>query len=169
MYADVFPDGRVLPNDTIKYRGHPGAIFPRLPKDAAEAAKGWSWERDDDKITAKPVKADKGFRFETVTESPMNVDLPQLQQVHLHVRPSQGRITAAESANTQGYGFKGKGTGTTELLGVKAADADPGKQLAAEERGYFESVGGLRQGAARGRRWRGRRTPRSGWRRPSRR
>jgi thiol-disulfide isomerase/thioredoxin len=137
VYADVFPDGRVLPNDTIKYQGHPGSIFPRLPKDATEAAREWSWERDGDRFTAKPVKG-KGFQFETVTESPMNaIYLSSSKSTYTF---GQGRISKVESVSTQGYGINGKWTGTTELLGVKATDPTQGKQLAAEERGYFESV-----------------------------
>jgi peroxiredoxin len=137
VYADVFPDGRVLPNDTIRYQGHPGPIFPKLPKDEAEAAKGWSWERDGDTITAKPLNG-KGFRFETVTESPMNTIYLSSSKSTYTI--DQGRTSSVESSVTQGYGFKGKGTGSTELLGVKMADPTQGKLLAAEERGYFESV-----------------------------
>jgi peroxiredoxin len=137
VYADVFPDGRVIPNDTILYRGHPGAIFPRLPRDAAEAAKGWSWERDDSKVTARPVKG-KGFRFEAVTESPL--DAIYLSSSRSTYTFDRGRVSAVESAHSQGYGINGKGTGATELLGVKATDPTRGKQLAAEEARYFEGV-----------------------------
>src|SRR5438309_530009 len=41
VYADIFPDGRVLMNKTIQYRSHPGALFPKLPRDAAQTKAGW--------------------------------------------------------------------------------------------------------------------------------
>jgi peroxiredoxin len=139
VYADVFPDGRVTPNDTIKYQGDPGAIFPRLPKDATEAAGGWAWAKEDDKTTARPVKGD-GFRFETTTESPMNAIYLSSSKSVTTFDPARGLISRRESANTQGYGFKGTGTGTTELVGVKPIDSTLHKQLAAEETGYFASL-----------------------------
>lgn len=140
VYADVFPDGRVKPNDTIKYQGDPGSIFPRLPKDAAEAAGGWSWAKDDDKTTARPVKGDGGFRFESATESPMNAIYLSSSKSVSTFDPARGLVTRRESTNTQGYGFKGQGTGVTELVGVKPMDSTVHKQLAAEEGRYFESV-----------------------------
>jgi thiol-disulfide isomerase/thioredoxin len=139
-YADVFLDGRILPNDTIKYQGHPGPIFPQLPRDQAEAAKAWSWERDGDKITAKTVKADTGFRFETVTDSPMNAIYLSSSTSTFTFDPNRGLISGVEAASTQGYGFKGKGTGTTELVSVKMIEPALMKQLAAEETKYFGMI-----------------------------
>jgi thiol-disulfide isomerase/thioredoxin len=140
VYADVFPDGRILPNDTIRYRGHPEPIFPRLPRDAAEAARGWSWERDGDRFGAQPLKADKGFRFEIVSESPLNAIYLSSSKTAYTFDPARGLVSAAETATTQGSGFIGKGTDTTELLGVKATDPAQARQLASEERAYFRSV-----------------------------
>lgn len=140
VYADVFPDGRVKPNDTIKYQGDPGGIFPRLPKDAAEAAGGWSWAKEDDKTTARPVKGDGGFRFESSTDSPMNAIYLSTSKSVSTFDPARGLIARRESTNTQAYGFKGQGTGVTELVGVKPLDTTVHKQLAAEETGYFESL-----------------------------
>lgn len=143
VYADVFPDGRILPNDTIQYQSHPGPIFPQLPKDAAEAARGWSWERDGDKIAAKPKKADKGFRFEAVTESPL--DAIYLSSSKSTYTFDQGRIQTVETVSTQGYGFNGKRIGTTEWLGSKVLDATFAKLLAAEETRYFEGLNAYRK------------------------
>jgi peroxiredoxin len=140
VYADVFPDGRILPNDTIGYQGHPEAIFPRLPRDATEAARGWSWQRDGDRFTARPVKTDKGFRFETVARSPLNVIYLSSGKSTSTFDPAQGLIATAQSASTQGYGFNGKGTGSTELIAVRRTDPTLGKLLAAEDRKYFESL-----------------------------
>src|SRR5262249_13478896 len=41
---------------------------------------------------------------------------------------------------TQGYGFDGKGTGATDLTGVKECDADFLKQLAADAEVYFKAA-----------------------------
>jgi thiol-disulfide isomerase/thioredoxin len=140
VYADVFPDGRVLPNHTIKYRGHPQPILPGLPKDAAEAARGWTRERDGDKVVAKPVKAEAGFRFEAVRQSVFDVIYVSSSKTTYSFDAAKGLIAEAESAHSQGWGFVSKGTGTTKLSGVKDADATRGKQLAAEEGPYFASV-----------------------------
>src|ERR1022692_4243407 len=69
VYANVFPDGRVLPNKSILYHGHPAGIFPQLPRDAAEATKGWESVRDDDKTTFTPLKSAQEFVFEAVSHS----------------------------------------------------------------------------------------------------
>ena len=138
VYADVFPDGRILPNDTLSHHTHPGVIFPRLPSDAKEAATGWSWEWHEGKVTARPVKSDKGFRFATVTASPMHdVYLSTSKSTYTFDR---GHIAAAESVGSQGYPFDRKEVGAIELLGVKAQDAALARHLAAEERGCFEAV-----------------------------
>src|SRR5947208_2479860 len=72
VYADIFPDGRVLMNQTIQYRSHPGALFPKLPRDAAQAKGGWESVQDDDKTTFKPLGPAAGFVFEAIRQSPMN-------------------------------------------------------------------------------------------------
>ncbi len=140
VYADVFPDGRLLPNDTIRYQGHPGPLFPQLPRDAAQAARGWSWERDGEKFIATPLKADKGFRFKAVTESPLNVIYLSSSKSTCTFDPAVGLVSTAQSVSTQGYGFKSKGTGTTELIAVRRADPTRGKALAAEEGRYFKAL-----------------------------
>src|SRR5262245_32773367 len=72
VYADVFPDGRVRPNKTIRYRNHPGALFPPLPQTALEAKSGWEAMRTDNRIVCKPLPAPTGLVFEAVTEAPEN-------------------------------------------------------------------------------------------------
>jgi thiol-disulfide isomerase/thioredoxin len=140
VYADVFPDGRVLSNKTIQYRGHPGSLFPRLPKDAAEAKAGWEATRDDDKTTYKPLDAAGAVRFEAVTDSPMNKIYLSTSKATYTLDPAKGFVTKSESEATQGYGFNGKGTGTTELVGVKAADPAALREFAAAADRYFAAV-----------------------------
>src|SRR5439155_3596384 len=41
-YADVFPDGRVLPNKSLGMHLEVSDVLPPLPTDEAQAAKGWS-------------------------------------------------------------------------------------------------------------------------------
>jgi peroxiredoxin len=140
VYADVFPDGRVVMNKTIQYRGHPASLFPRLPKDAVEAAGGWESARDDDKTTSKPLPAAGGYCFEAVTDSPMNKIYLSSSKAKYTFDTAKGFITKAESASTQGYGFNGKGTGTTELVAVKTADPAKLQEFAAAADRYFAAA-----------------------------
>jgi peroxiredoxin len=54
--------------------------------------------------------------------------------------PARGFMTKAETANTQGYGFNGSGTGTVELLDVKSLAPDALRQFAAAADRYFAAV-----------------------------
>ncbi len=49
-------------------------------------------------------------------------------------------IRRTESENTQGYGFEGKGTGTTELISVKDHDEAWTKALTADAERYFTAT-----------------------------
>ncbi len=118
-YADVFPDGRILMNKTIQYRGHPGTLFPKLPGDAAQAKAGWESAQDDDKTTFKPLELAGAFVFEAVKHSPSDKIYLSSNKSKYTFDAARGFVTRMESENTQGYGFKGKGTGTMELVSVK--------------------------------------------------
>ncbi len=116
VYADLFPDGRFLPNPTIQYRGNPSQLFPRLPKDAAEARAGWEATTDDAKVVAKPVA---GGRFSTATTDTMSKIYLITNTATYTFDPARGLIAKADTASSQGYGFEGKGTGTIELKAEK--------------------------------------------------
>jgi thiol-disulfide isomerase/thioredoxin len=141
VYADVFPDGRVLMNKTIQYRSHPGTLFPQLPRDAAQAKTGWESVQDDDKTTFKPLGSTGGLVFEAIKHSPMDKIYLMSNKTKYTFDATRGFVTRADSTNTQGYGFNGKGTGTTELLSVKTMEPSAVQAFADAADKYFAAVG----------------------------
>ncbi len=141
VYADIFPDGRVLMNKTIQYRSHPGTVFPQLPRDAAQARAGWESAQDDDKTTFKPLEAPGGFVFEAVRQSPMDKIYLSSSKEKYTFDAAKGFVVRGESESTQGYGFNGKGTGTTELVSVKTLEPVALKAFADASDKYFAAVG----------------------------
>jgi peroxiredoxin len=140
IYADIAPDGRFLDNPTIRYHGQPEAVFPALPATAAEAAGGWVAARGDEQTVAKPVAGDGGFRFEAVSESPMNKIYLFSKKATYTFDPAKGLVTRAETESTQGYGFKGRGTGTIERVAVKTIETAEMAEFAADADRYFRAV-----------------------------
>ncbi len=140
VYADVFADGRVLMNKTIQYRGHPGALFPKLPRDAAQAKEGWESVQDEDKTTFKPLGGAGGFVFEAVRQSPMDKIYLSSSKSKYTFDTAKGFVTRAESESAQGYGFNGKGTGTTELVSVKVLEPAAIRAFADAADQYFAAV-----------------------------
>jgi peroxiredoxin len=140
VYADVFPDGRVLPNKSIQYHGNPAAIFPQLPRDAAEATKGWESVQGDDKTTFTLLKSAQGFVFEAVNHSLFDKIYLSSSKSKMTFDPAKGFVVRMESENTQGYGFIGKGSGTTELLSIKWVPPSAIQPLADAADQYFAAV-----------------------------
>ncbi|MBI3409053.1 MAG: TlpA family protein disulfide reductase [Planctomycetes bacterium] len=139
-YADVFPDGRITPNDSWGYTIDPVALFPRLPKDAAEAANGWHAlnEKSGDTNRFTPGKSDGAtFAIDLVRDSLFDKIYLSSNKGTLTFDRQKGLITKASVESTQGYGFNGKGVGTSELVSVKDADAAFLKQLTTEAERYF--------------------------------
>jgi hypothetical protein len=84
--------------ETIQYRSHPGALFPKLPRDAAEAEAGWESVQDEDKTTFKPLGTAAGFVFEGIQYSPMN-------KVYLSSSKSKYTFDAAKGFVTRADGI----------------------------------------------------------------
>jgi thiol-disulfide isomerase/thioredoxin len=122
VYADVFPDGRVLPNKSIQYQGNPGNLFPPLPRDASQAKTGWEGVADDDKVACKAIAGSEKFVFEAIKDSPFNKIYLSSHKDKFTFDPAKGLVVKGEAETTQGYGFNGKGTGTMELVSVKNMD-----------------------------------------------
>jgi hypothetical protein len=141
-YCDVFPDGRFIPNESLGYRLNPQTLFPRLPRDAQAAAKGWQdfHERDGARSRFTPDakhSSENVWVFDEVRESPLDAIYLSSSRSRFFFDTKRGLVRRAEGENTQGYGFNGKGTGTTELGGVKGHDGEWVKQFAAEADRYF--------------------------------
>src|SRR5262249_49378966 len=140
VYAGIFPDGRVLMNKTIQYRGHPGALFPQLPREAGQARAGWESVQGDEKTTFKQLDSKEGFGFEAVRHAPMDKIYLSSNKSKYTFDASKGFVTRVESTNTQGYGFVGKGTGTTELVSVKTMDSAALQPFADAADKYFAAI-----------------------------
>jgi peroxiredoxin len=128
-------------NKTIQYRSHPGALFPKLPRDAAQAKAGWESVQEDDKTTFKPLAPAAGFVFEAIKQSPMDKIYLSSSKSKCTFDAAKGFVIRAESESTQGYGFNGKGTGTTELVSVKMMEPAAIQAFADAADQYFAAVG----------------------------
>jgi peroxiredoxin len=141
--CDLFPDGRLVTHDTAAHAPEPAAMFPRLPKDAAEAGKGWEDRRPRDDIhcafrVVGPDRDDANLLvFDEVRDSPLDKIYLSASRTRFWFDRKQGLVHHATGNNSQGYGFQGKGTGFVELRGARAKDAAWVKQLAAEADRYF--------------------------------
>lgn len=119
-YADVFPDGRSAPNESLGMMIDPAAVLPLLPADAARLAQGWASPPDapqPSKYVAKTVAdgADGTFVFVGEQTGVMNKIYERTHRGTHHFDREKGAIARIESEVAQGYGFKMKGTGETKL------------------------------------------------------
>jgi hypothetical protein len=77
-YCDLFPDGRIVANDSLGYTMSPESLFPRLPADDAALKKGWKDhnERSEDLSRYRPTETAKPrpgeWAFELVRENPLD-------------------------------------------------------------------------------------------------
>src|SRR5262249_26027396 len=101
---------------------------------------GWEATTDGKRTACNPAEGAVGWCFEAVSESPEDRIYLSSHKARHTFDSGRGFVTKSESATTQGYGFNGKGTGTTELLAVKALDADTLKQLAADAERCFAAL-----------------------------
>jgi thiol-disulfide isomerase/thioredoxin len=147
-YLDLAPDGTIAPNESWGYRLDPTLLFPRLPRDLATAERGWEDVRKghkqftaDGRSQFKLIASGKGeedpWTFEEVRESPLNAIYLFTFKYRYTFDPRRGAISRIESNDSQGWGFVGKGSGTTELVEVKRRDPDWIKTLTTEADRYF--------------------------------
>jgi peroxiredoxin len=141
VYADMFPDGRVVMNPSIRYRGYPSRLFPPLPPDAAKMKAGWEApEPMDVRVVCKPIASKAGFTFDAVTESPFDRIYLSSSSVGYTFDPTRGFVTNAVTYSKQGWGIVGAGTGTIELKETKNADAAMVKQFSTDIERYFTAT-----------------------------
>ncbi len=142
-YCDLFPDGRIVANDSFGYRVEPSSIFPRLPADADQAKRGWdeSNPRQGTRTEFKPSGQAKGaeWTFEGVPHSPTDKIYLSSSLARYTFDAGRGLVGRIETENAQGYGFNGKGTGTEELTSVEQMAPDRLAALARESDRYFEA------------------------------
>ena len=143
-YCDLTPDGRVSPNDSLNSQLQPETLFPRLPADATAMANGWDGDRDDGfvhlEFKADPKSSsEKAWLFDETSRSPFDKIYLSSEHSKVTFNTQLGLVERADSENTQGYGFDGKGTGTTELVAIKDHDEAWTKRFADEADRYFKA------------------------------
>src|SRR5205085_10222617 len=115
---------------------------PRLPRDAAEAAKGWTAKNEHMDQTARyrladrPAAADR-CTLEVVQESPTDAIYGIESKMTVTFDTRRGLVEKTEPDNKQTYGFNGKGHGTMKLDEVKEHDSAWARDLAADADRYF--------------------------------
>jgi peroxiredoxin len=149
-YCDLFPDGRIVENDSFGFRMNPRELLPRLPRDEAEAAGGWTGRnrRMDETYRYRAVTAAGTagrFVFEAVREAPMNAIYGFEFKDTITFDTRRGLPEEIVAHTKQTYGFNGQGQGTTKLEGVKERDASWCRDFAAEADRYFAAVADYRR------------------------
>ncbi len=128
-YCDLFPDGRVVGNDSLGYRMDPTELFPRLPADAAALKKGW--EDRDEKLdslrryrVASDAKAESGeWAFGLVRESPLDrIYLLDSRSTCFFDREKH-LPSRVESSGKQGYGVERTNAGTVKRTSIKKVES----------------------------------------------
>ncbi len=139
-YFDLFPDGRLGPDAELGYRISPPALFPRLPDDETQAKAGWG-QRDDrmgQEYRYSALRAEPGgWAFHAERIGAENKIYGMTADSTFHLDAARGAIRRIEQEYTQDYGFKGKGSGSTELTGVETRDAAWLKAFAPAADRYF--------------------------------
>jgi thiol-disulfide isomerase/thioredoxin len=152
-YCDLFPDGRIVDNDSFGFHMRPTAVLPLLPRDESQARQGW---------TGRDARMDETFRYrllpgepkgdrlviEVARDSPMNAIYGFSFKDRIIFDTKRGLVEKIENESRQSYGFKGEGHGTLKLGEVKTHDADWCRQLNADADRYFAVQEANRRAAA---------------------
>jgi peroxiredoxin len=143
-YFDLAPDGTIVPNDSLDVRFDPTLLFPKLPKDAEQVAKGWedirsavNAEGTSHFKVVTPGTGGRDWVFDEVRETPLDKMYGESYKYRFTFDTQQGFLSRIEDDFTQSYGNAGKSTGKTELVAVQRRDADWIAKLAAESDRYF--------------------------------
>lgn len=138
---DLSPEGVIPPCPTLGTRMVPSDIFPRLPGDARALADGWATEdpRDETAVRYRPRPGDddKVFTFEAVRDSFFERIYEGREDKVYRFDEGRGLVTRVDETSAQGFGFKGKGVGTTELKEVAALEPGVLATFAAEMDRFF--------------------------------
>ena len=134
-YADVFPDGRVVPNASLGMMIDPSAVLPPLPADEKQLGGGWSSSNEAKMETTKfAAQAGSGtggeFVFTGDQQGVLNKIYAMTQKTTFHFDRDKGVIISAELEQSQDYGFHNKGTGSTKLEFDETMPAEESKQMA---------------------------------------
>ena len=141
-YFDLFPRWSHRAGRRAGYRILPATLFPRLPDDQEKAKAGWG-ERDDRwpgvPLRVAPVRA-RRLGFPAERAGPENKIYGMTMDSTFHLDAKRGAIRRIETEYTQDYGFKGKGTGSTEFTAVETRDAAWLETFAPAADRYFAAI-----------------------------
>lgn len=149
-YCDLFPDGRILENESCGFQMKPQEILPRLPHDATEAGKGWIARNEGmDVVTRyrlldKPLVADR-CAIEAIDESGMDMIYGLANRAVITFDKKRGLPEKTELTRKQTSGFNGQGQGTATLEEVKTHDGSWCREFAAETNRYFAAYAKYQQ------------------------
>jgi thiol-disulfide isomerase/thioredoxin len=144
-YCDIFPDGRIIQNHTLGFSLDPTPLFPRLPTNAKEVAAGWEDIRHDDdgrntlKVESQPKSAGGDWKISEVRKSPLDEIYLMTYKGTVTFDPKRGLVAQVKGDTTQGYGIKGKGTQTLELVSVDKHDPAWAEKLSHDSDVYFQA------------------------------
>jgi peroxiredoxin len=151
-YCTLFPDGRLGP--VVRASHHDSAsleaLFPRLPADAAAAARGWE---------DPTVYGNVSIRYAYSARSPQPGKLdftgsydsrraaldPAERKTTFTFDFAQGLVVKSSGTSRETFGNPHKGTAEMNLVGNTELSGDALRQLAAEADFYFAAVQTYRQ------------------------
>ena len=129
-YCDLFPDGRIVANDSFGFRLDPSPLFPSAPQGRRTRRRTAGRRRTPARAPAPnssgPVTTGKDrdeWVFDGVRRSPMDKIYLSTSQARYVFDGERAWSSGSRARSTQGYGFNGKGTGTIELTAVEEQDA----------------------------------------------
>jgi peroxiredoxin len=147
-YCDVFDDGRIVWNQSLSDPVDPMWLFPRLPADRRQVAGGWQDIREHGensdgrasfRVDSEPGSPAGVWSIREVHKSPTDEIYLNTDAWTVTFDPRRGLVTRAQSEHAEGYNFRGKGTGSLELVSVERRDAQWTKQLCEEADRYFQA------------------------------
>ncbi|HUE15147.1 MAG TPA: redoxin domain-containing protein [Planctomycetaceae bacterium] len=150
---DVLSDGRTVSNPSPNSGCDPAYLFPRLPASRKDIADGWqnTGERDEGcssyKVVSPPANESGEWTFQQEIKGVLDVIRLRTHKRTLTFDPARGLFTKVREEHTEGWGFEGKETGTSELVSVEHRDPQWMKQLGEDvdrclqaKRGYDEKT-----------------------------
>ena len=148
-YCDLFPDGRLVDNESSGFYMNIPKIVPLLPKDQAEIQQGWTGKEKMDTTAQYRVlskKSDKEhFIMEVVRVSPMNIVHGfEIKEIIVFDVP-QGLPEKIDSDTKQTYGINGQGHGVAKLDEVNTRSPEWCSQFAADAEQYFKHQAAYRR------------------------
>jgi thiol-disulfide isomerase/thioredoxin len=144
-YCDLFPEGRMVENDTFGYRMKPRQVLPLLPQEAGDLRTGWlSRDARMDETTRyrlppAGIKPDR-LMFEATRESPMNqiygFEFNDVATFDLR----RGLVERVDVEDKQTYGFKGQGHSLITLDNVRTLDREECQRFVEDSDRYFAAL-----------------------------